>query len=134
MLYIFICALDLLSNAFRLLGGKTAGKLCYSLHVFVFLMHCFPVVNLKKAAVNSKLHDLLPDTFFCILPDAYYKVRITVKHMNEIFIHIAKYICHTALTVYIFIVSIKVNSNELPTLFFQDNVNCTKSFIFFNCS
>ncbi|CAG5115491.1 unnamed protein product, partial [Candidula unifasciata] len=26
MLYIFICALDLLSNAFRLLGGKTAGS------------------------------------------------------------------------------------------------------------
>ena len=26
LLYIFICSLDLLSNAFRLLGGKTAGQ------------------------------------------------------------------------------------------------------------
>jgi len=28
LLYLFICSLDLLSSAFRLVGGKAAGKMC----------------------------------------------------------------------------------------------------------
>ena len=31
LLYVFICSLDLLSNAFRLLGGKTAGQRLFRL-------------------------------------------------------------------------------------------------------
>lgn len=36
LLYIFICTLDLLSNAFRLLGGKTAGKTSVQVFFFFF--------------------------------------------------------------------------------------------------
>ena len=41
-LYFFVCSLDLLSSAFRLLGGRTTGKLKQ-----FFLKSC-QVLNLKK--------------------------------------------------------------------------------------
>ena len=36
LLYSFICSLDVLSNAFRLVGGKTTGKINQSTNPFDF--------------------------------------------------------------------------------------------------
>ncbi len=45
LLYIFICSLDLLSSAFKLVGGKTAGSFCLIILSFVMMVHSPPKVT-----------------------------------------------------------------------------------------
>ena len=47
LLYVFICSLDLLSNAFRLLGGKTAGQRLFWL--------CSDSLNFSLSFLSVKL-------------------------------------------------------------------------------
>lgn len=46
------------------------------------LKHCFPSVHLNTAETNNRLSDLLPGLFLCVSSGAWYRVKITVKHLN----------------------------------------------------